>query len=77
CGCPTIAGGASSLYEIAQNGALTVNPHNITEITSSALELLKNKKLKNLLISRGAAVSHKFNWENSAGKYLDIFNGNI
>ena len=77
CGCPTIAGGASSLYEIAQNGALTVNPHNITEITSAALELLKNKKLKNLLISRGAAVSHKFNWENSAGKYLDIFNGNI
>jgi len=74
CGCPTIAGATSSLYEIAQNGALTVNPHNITEITNAALELLKNSKFKDLLISKGIKASNKFKWENSVKKYLDIFN---
>jgi len=73
CGCPTIAGATSSLYEIAQNGALTVNPHNITEITNAAVELLKNDIFKNLLISKGIAVSNKFKWEDSAKRYLDVF----
>ena len=74
CGCPTIAGATSSLFEIAQNGALTVNPHNITEITNAVIELLKNSKFKDLLISKGIKASNKFKWENSVKKYLDIFN---
>jgi glycosyltransferase involved in cell wall biosynthesis len=73
-GVPVICSYAASLPEVVDGSALMVNPYNINDMTRALKEILTDENLKNRLIKQGLEQVKKFSWENTAKKYLEIFN---
>lgn len=73
CGVPVITSFTSSLPEITNNASLMVDPFDISDIARAIEEVIKNKELSNDLVQKGYINAKKFNWENTARKYLDLF----
>ncbi|MFH1583169.1 MAG: glycosyltransferase family 1 protein [Candidatus Falkowbacteria bacterium] len=71
---PVVASYAASLPEVTGDAALMVDPYNISDITRAMQEILTDESLKNKLIARGLECAKKFNWGNTARKYLEILN---
>jgi glycosyltransferase involved in cell wall biosynthesis len=70
---PTIVSNVSSLPEVVNDGAITVNPYKPKEIADALEELINNKELYNYLSKKGRERSEDFSWEKTADKYLQIF----
>jgi glycosyltransferase involved in cell wall biosynthesis len=73
CGTPVITSFSSSLSEIAGDAALLVDPYNTTDIASTIGNLLNNENLRLSLKNKGLIQAKKFNWLDSANKYLELF----
>ena len=84
CGVPVIGsnvGGIPSVIKNRFNGLLIDDPENINEISETIISLLKNDKLKDLLVSNSLDLAkNKFNWQVICKKFeklmlLKINNG--
>lgn len=73
CGCPVITSNVSSLPEVGGNAVLYVNPYDIDSFTNGIRKLISNSNLRNNLIKKGTDRAKLFSWENTAGKYLEVF----
>lgn len=74
CGTPIITSISSSLPEVVNDAAVLINPYSSSDIASSLELVLKSEKIKEGMIEEGFKQSKKFNWSNSAKKYLEVFN---
>ena len=74
CGCPIDISNSSSLPEIAGEAALYFNPNNIKSITDTVNKLIRNQKLRKVLILNGFERIKKFSWNKTAEKTLKIYN---
>ena len=61
------------MITVAGKGALFVNPKNIKEISKSVKLIIKNQKLRNLLIDKGFQNIKRFKKETILNKHLIIY----
>jgi len=72
CGVPTIVSNTSSLPEVVGQGAIMIDPYKIEELSYVIGKTLVDKELRGDLISKGLAQAKKFDWENTAERFLEI-----
>jgi glycosyltransferase involved in cell wall biosynthesis len=72
CGVPTIASNNSSLPEVVGDGGIMIDADKPDEICAAAKEILKNRKFREELISKGLLQSEKFTWKKAAGEFLKM-----
>ncbi len=79
CGCPVITSNISSMPEVAEKGALLVNPYSVNEIARAMKKVLENKKLRKKLINEGYKNVKRFSWKKCAKETLkickEVYNG--
>jgi len=73
CGCPVITSNVSSLPEVGGDAALYVNPYDTNSFTNEIRKLIRSSNLRNKLIEKGIKRAKLFSWENTAKKYLEVF----
>ncbi len=76
-GLPVISSNVSSLPEVLENAALLINPDKSDEIFQAMKLILSNESVRTKLIEAGYNQANKFTWENTAQKYLQVFEGMI
>jgi len=73
CGVPVVTSNISSLPEIVEAAALTVDPNNINAIAEAMAEVLTNDNLSRALSDRGVERAREFDWNKTAAQYLELF----
>ena len=73
-GVPVITSSASSLPEVAGNGALFVDPHDYKAISTGLEKVIDPLFLKNDLINSGYKNLTRFSWDKSSGLLLEAIN---
>ena len=71
---PVITSNRSSTSEISDNGALLINPNNISDISNSIKTILQNQELAKMYKKRGKEIASEFNWNKAATLWLDLPN---
>jgi glycosyltransferase involved in cell wall biosynthesis len=72
-GLPTITSYGSSLEEVAGDGALLVDPLDVSSIAEAIRQVLEDSELKDGLIRRGLCRSAELKPENFSLKLLDTY----
>jgi glycosyltransferase involved in cell wall biosynthesis len=72
CGCPVIISNRTSLPEVSGAAALIVDPENVVELAEAMLKILRDKELKQELISKGYEQAKKYDWGKSAREVLRV-----
>jgi len=72
-GCPSIVAANSSLPEVVGEGAFLVNSFKISEIEQAIRLVLSEEEYRKELILSGLKCSKKYNWDESARRYLELF----
>jgi len=70
-GVPVICSNAGSLPEITDKAAILVDPKNPNQIAQQIEKVLKNNRLKTILIKRGKSRARMFDWQNCSKIILD------
>ena len=73
CGTPVVCSTATSLPEVAGQGALYADPHNAEEIASQLLRVLSDETLRASLIEGGTQNLQRFNWADTARQTLSVY----
>jgi glycosyltransferase involved in cell wall biosynthesis len=73
CGTPVVASNRTSLPEVLGDSALLVDPGRIEDIAAAADAVLREPKLRQSLIKRGAERAGHFRWEKSAARALELY----
>ena len=73
CGTPVLASDTSSLPEIAGNGAVLVDPLNISELAESMRRIASDYELRKQLVETGLINVRRFTWEKTAIHVLQTF----
>lgn len=73
CGCPVVASNVSSLPEIAQEGAVLVDPENYEEISKAIKMLINEKRYREKKIKEGFRQADKFSWQQVANNTIKIY----
>lgn len=73
CEVPVITANLSSMPEIADHSAILVNPYDTNEIAEAMLSIVKNPKLKGILIERGKRKVKEFSWAMAAERTLRVY----
>ncbi|MDD2822960.1 MAG: glycosyltransferase family 1 protein [Candidatus Daviesbacteria bacterium] len=73
CGVPVITSNISSMPEVAQNGALLVDPYSIEDISKAIIKIISEEKTRNELIKLGYENVSKFSWEKVAQETVDVY----
>lgn len=79
CGVPVLTSNTTSLFEIAKDAAVLVNPENKIEIQRGITELYHNQQLREGLIQKGIERVKLFSWEKAADlikQQLNLINNN-
>lgn len=71
---PILVSDIDVLHEVAGDAAFFVNPYDIKEIRKGIIELLQNIPLRNNLIELGKQNIKRFQPQNIAQQYLNIYN---
>ncbi len=74
-GVPVLISQRSSLPEIAGNAALTVDIQNTNHIADQMVRILTDRALSNSLRERGQTRARSFDWNETAARAIDLFNG--
>lgn len=61
------------LTEVAEDGALFINPNNINEIRTGISQIINNDNLRNKLIQNGFKNINRFNSKLIAQKYFELY----
>jgi glycosyltransferase involved in cell wall biosynthesis len=73
CGTPVITSNITACPEVAGNGALTVSPKSVKEISQAILRLVSGKDIYYELVDRGLKMSANYSWSNVSQNYLYLF----
>jgi glycosyltransferase involved in cell wall biosynthesis len=73
CGTPVVCSSATSLPEVAGQGALYADPHNPEEIASQLCRIFSEADLRAALIERGWKNLQRFSWEDTAAQTLAVY----
>jgi glycosyltransferase involved in cell wall biosynthesis len=73
CGTPVITSNVSSLPEVVGDAAITVDPHNIKELSKKINKILSNKDLQNKMIQRGIERAKQFTWDKTARETIKVY----
>jgi glycosyltransferase involved in cell wall biosynthesis len=76
-GVPVITSNTSAMPEVAGNAALTVNPHDINEITAAIHKIDTSRELRNNLIKKGKERIKLFDWQKTSDGILKILKNQI
>lgn len=74
CGRVVISSNITSMPEIANNGALLVNPLDVRDIKNGINQLINNSKLREEMISKGLENVKRFEPKKIANQYLELYN---
>ena len=72
CGCPVITSNTSSLPEVVSDAGITVDPLDVSAI-SSGLKSIQSNDYRNYLIKSGFARAKLFSWDLASKKYIEIY----
>ena len=72
-GAPLISSNAGSLAEVAGDGALYFEPHDVDRLVELISSVSESPQLRQTLICKGRENSQKFTWERTAQKTLEVF----
>ncbi len=72
CGAPLLCARASSLPEVAGDGALYFDPLDVEEMADAIVRVLTEPDLTADLIARGAANAQRFTWARTAAETLSV-----
>ena len=72
-GIPIVTSRVSSIPEVVGEAAILVDPHNINELASSMIGVVRDEKLAKSLVKKGFAQVRKFSWERTAEQTLKIY----
>lgn len=73
CGTPVICSRNSSLKEVADGSALSVNPLDIEALTEGMRRLTLDQDLRRTLIEKGLAQARRFSWEETARQTIALY----
>lgn len=73
CGCPVIASNVSALPEVLGDSSLLVDPYSVQDISLAMDRIVRDEKLRRVLIIRGYENVKRFSWEKSARALLGVF----
>lgn len=71
-GKPVIASNCTCIPEIVGDAGILVNPYDYNEISYMMKELLLDKEKYNNFVEKGLVRARKFNWDDSANKFLEV-----
>ncbi len=71
-GVPVITSDLSSMKEIAQDAALTIDPANLNQIAQTLIDMNSDEKLRTTLSKNGLARSKQFSWAKAAQETLNV-----
>jgi len=74
CGLPVITSTTSSMPEVAGDASLLVDPTDEKAMTAALERILTDDQTRQILIRKGYERVTLFSWENTAKKYLAVFN---
>lgn len=72
-GVPVLTSANSSLGEIAQDGAVLVNPRSTKSIYQGLAKILNNPVFRRQLIKKGLIQSKKFSWNKTAINTINLY----
>jgi len=70
CECPVVTSNTSSMFEIAADAAVLVDPHDASSIAEGILKALQGPKG---LIQKGMKRVKDFSWEKAAKQTIDVY----
>jgi glycosyltransferase involved in cell wall biosynthesis len=73
CGTPVVASRASCLPEVAEGGAVWIDPTNVDGLTVSLELALVDPELRAKLIARGFERAAQYTWRGAAERLLDVY----
>lgn len=73
CGTPVLCSTRGALGEIVGDVAATVNPEDVTALTTQLATLALDPALRTTLRAAGLAQAGRFDWERTAAKTLDVY----
>jgi alpha-1,3-rhamnosyl/mannosyltransferase len=73
CGAPVLCAYASSLPEVVDTAALTVDPFSMIELAEGMARLLRNPSLRRELSVRGQRRAREFSWRRTALGTLRVY----
>lgn len=74
CGAPVLTSKVSSLTEVVEDAALTVDPYNEEEIARHLKSILTSSKIAQSLREKGLAQAKKFSWDKAAKETIKVYN---
>lgn len=72
-GAPVVTSSTSSCAEIASSAAITVDPQSVSDIAGAVLNVMRDKSLGDSLRIKGRRRAEEFSWNDSASRFLDVF----
>jgi glycosyltransferase involved in cell wall biosynthesis len=72
CGVPLVAARASSLPEVAGEGAHYVDPLSVDDLARGLRDVLTREDLRAALVARGTANLARFGWARAAAQVLEV-----
>ncbi len=73
CGTAVLTSAVASLPEVVADAAVTIDPRNQEQITSSLVSLLSNRARRDELAGAGLRRAELFRWEQVAHDTLDVY----
>ena len=70
---PCITSNVTSMLEIAEDGALLVDPYSVEDIYKKMKRMLEDKKLRGDLIKKGEKIVKKYSWEKTGKGHLEVY----
>lgn len=68
CGVPVITSNVSSMPEVADGAALTVDPESVADIASAMQKLQEDPALRDQLVEKGLQRASQFSWDHTAAQ---------
>lgn len=76
-GTPVVAAAAPALPEVLGDGAVLVQPYNVSELAEALLACASNQKLRQKLLSRRQDFLVKYSWRRTAEQTLELFSKTV
>lgn len=73
CGVPVITSQVSSMPEVAGEGALYVDPEDVSEISEAMMKIIENPSLAREIVKKGFENQKKFSWQKTAQATIDVY----
>lgn len=73
CGTPVVVSNVSSMPEAAGDAGLTVDPHDVDQMTVAMWRILDDAELRASLIEKGVKRAASFSWDKTARQTLALY----